>query len=445
MYKHVFKKNISCILLFLFLASFFLLEAVESKDENVSQDLSEVGDKVEIEDSLEKLEDKIQESTTENTKDGSQENTKGKKETFYQNAKKFDLNIAKEDTYVLPGNDGGFHLYIRARGDIGSVLLTETTQDPKLKLHNYAYRDTVFNEINGAEKRLLNGEPLDISKGLYSLIDSTVEEDTPLGKAFHIWIPHIVVYGYSWARSGELEVVDGTFINIRSFVLPYGDYEGAFKDNPFVLKIGDIMLNYIHEAVSSFNELTGCSGGKLVYAPTSSDIIPFVRRLVGGHPFEVDQKSTELDLMFVLDVTESMKSYIEAVKLDMLSFLDDMQKSFKAVRVGLILYKDYADDFVVKEASVFTRDFKKFSNILQDVKVGGGGDIPEAVYEGVFLGLRQSWRVNKPMVVRKLILIGDAPPHNKTRGKVKKEYVEKMAQDKKIEINTILLSNMPTK
>ncbi|MGP1440281.1 MAG: hypothetical protein ACTTJ3_06040, partial [Treponema sp.] len=110
-----------------------------------------------------------------------------------------DLNISKEDTFVLPGNNGGFHLYIKAKEDIKSVLLTETTQDPKLKLHNYAYRDPDFNEINGHEKRMLNGEILDISKGLYSLIDSTVEENTPIGKAFHIWIPRIIVYGYSWS------------------------------------------------------------------------------------------------------------------------------------------------------------------------------------------------------------------------------------------------------
>mgnify|MGYP000886813532 CR=1 FL=1 len=137
-----------------------------------------------------------------------------------------DLNIAKEDTFVLPGNNGGFHLYIRAKGDIKSVLLTETTQDPKLKLHNYAYRDPNFNEINGNEKRMLNGQELDVSKGLYSLIDSTVEENTPIGRAFHIWIPRVMVYGYSWSRNGELEVVDGTFINIRAFELPFGDYEG---------------------------------------------------------------------------------------------------------------------------------------------------------------------------------------------------------------------------
>ena len=109
-----------------------------------------------------------------------------------------DLNVAKEDTFVLPGNNGGFHLYIRARGDIKSVLLTETTQDPKLKLHNYAYRDPNFNEINGNEKRMLNGEVLDISKGLYSLIDSTIEESTPIGRAFHICMPRIIVYSYAW-------------------------------------------------------------------------------------------------------------------------------------------------------------------------------------------------------------------------------------------------------
>lgn len=365
------------------------------------------------------------------------------KEEKDEGKRALDLNVAKEDTYVLPGNDGGFHLYIRARGDIASVLLTETTQDPKLKLHNYAYRDTVFNEINGSEKRLLNGEPLDISKGLYSLIDSTIEESSPLGRAFHIWIPHVVVYGYSWTRHGELEVVDGTFINIRSFELPYGNYEGAFKDNPFVLKIGDIMLNYIHEAVSSFKDITGKSGGELLYATSSSDIVPHIKRTVLKNINFADGGGKKLDLIFVLDATESMKSYIESVKLDMKALLESLFKSFTSIRVGLILYRDYTDDFIVKESCVFTWNIEKFINALQAVSVAGGGDIPEAVYEGVFLALRQSWRVTDTSVAKKIVLIGDAPPHNKPRGRVKKSDVEKMASDKRVEIDTILISALP--
>lgn len=350
-----------------------------------------------------------------------------------------DLSIAKEDTFVLPGNNGGFHLYIRAKADIKSVLLTETTQDPKLKLHNYAYRDPSFNEINGNEKRMLNGEVLDISKGLYSLIDSTVEENSPIGRAFHIWIPRVIVYGYSWTRNGELEVVDGTFINIRAFELPFGDYNGAFTDNPFVLKIDEIMLNYIHEAVSSFKDITGKSRGSLLYARSSLDVIPLIKKLVVTE----SSKNTELDLMFVLDCTESMKPHIEKTKSDMLSLLEKMKEHFSSLHVGLVLYKDYYDDFVVKEASVFTKDIKNFSNILKNVEVSGGGDIPEAVYEGLYLALREGWRLSDKKVVKKIILIGDAPPHAKPRGRVKKIDVENMASKKGIEINTILLTSMP--
>jgi hypothetical protein len=350
-----------------------------------------------------------------------------------------DLSIAKEDTFVLPGNNGGFHLYIRAKADIKSVLLTETTQDPKLKLHNYAYRDPSFNEINGNEKRMLNGEVLDISKGLYSLIDSTIEENSPIGRAFHIWIPRVIVYGYSWTRNGELEVVDGTFINIRAFELPFGDYNGAFTDNPFVLKIDEIMLNYIHEAVSSFKDITGKSGGSLLYARSSLDVIPLIKKLVVTE----SSKNTELDLMFVLDCTESMKPHIEKTKSDMLSLLEKMKEHFSSLHVGLVLYKDYYDDFVVKEASVFTKDIKNFSNILKNVKVSGGGDIPEAVYEGLYLALREGWRLSDKKVVKKIILIGDAPPHAKPKGRVKKIDVENMASKKGIEISTILLTSMP--
>lgn len=348
-----------------------------------------------------------------------------------------DLSIAKEDTFVLPGNNGGFHLYIKAKENIKSVLLTETTQDPKLKLHNYAYRDPNFNEINGNEKRILNGQELDISKGLYSLIDSTIEENSPIGRAFHIWLPRIIVYGYSWSRNGELEVVDGTFINIRAFELPYGNYQGAFQDNPFVLKIDDIMLNYIHEAVTSFKDVTEKTGGKLLYARSSLDVIPLIKKLVVAEPL----KENELDLMFVLDCTESMKSHISEAKTEMLSLLKKINEHFSSLRVGLILYKDYYDDFVVKEACVFTKDITNFSNILKEIEVSGGGDIPEAVYEGLYLGLRESWRLNDKKVIKKIILIGDAPPHAKPRGRVKKIDIENMASKKKIEINTILLTS----
>ena len=98
---------------------------------------------------------------------------------------------------------------------------------------------------------------------------------------------------------------------------------------------------------------------------------------------------------------------------------------------------------MVKEACVFTKDIENFSNILKNVEVSGGGDIPEAVYEGLYLALRESWKLNNKKVLKKIILIGDAPPHTKPRGRVKKSDVENMASKKGIEIETILLTTMP--
>ena len=150
-----------------------------------------------------------------------------------------DLELDQSDLAVIQDPKGaGYHFYIRKKPEIASILMTETTKDPLKKLDNFAYRDSVYNSINGDEKRILNGKELDTrGKRLYSLVDSTPEKNTPLGEAFHVWVPYIIYYGYEWTRHGEVEVLDGTFFNIRAFEKPFADYTGGFSDNPFVLRI----------------------------------------------------------------------------------------------------------------------------------------------------------------------------------------------------------------
>lgn len=352
-----------------------------------------------------------------------------------------DLSLSKEDLLVIQNPKGGYHLYIRAKPDIKSVLLTETTKDPDLKLDNYAYRDPNYNEINGDEKRLLNGEFLLPEKKLYSLIDSTPEKNTPLGEAYHIWIPYIILYGYDWSRSGEVEVKDGTFFNIRTFSKPYGDYTGNFQDNPFTLrvtqkpveKVPPPDLSYSDEAVKTFTDLADATEGEMIYAKGPEDILPTIKQILKKG------EKDHLDLLFALDSTESMKDDIEEVRKNISSMLAEILPQYKTYRIALVLYKDYREDFLVREACVFTDNLKKFEKALYGFKVFGGRDIPEAVYEGLFLGLRQSWRALDADVDKKLILIGDAPPHPKPRGKVTKENVDKLAADKGVKIYPIIL------
>jgi len=352
-----------------------------------------------------------------------------------------DLSLSKEDLLVIQNPKGGYHLYIKAKPDIKSVLLTETTKDPDLKLDNYAYRDPNYNEINGDEKRLLNGEFLLPEKRLYSLIDSTPEKNTPLGEAYHIWIPYIILYGYDWSRSGEIEVKDGTFFNIRTFSKPYGDYTGNFQDNPFTLRVTQKPvekdpppdLSYSDEAVKTFTDLADTTEGEMIYAKGPEDILLTIKEILKKG------EKDHLDLLFALDSTESMKDDVEEVRKNISSMLAETLPQYKTYRIALVLYKDYREDFLVREACVFTDNLKKFEKALYGFKVFGGRDIPEAVYEGIFLGLRQSWRALDTDVDKKLILIGDAPPHPKPRGKVTKEDVDKLAAEKGVKIYPIIL------
>ncbi|MBQ3824565.1 MAG: hypothetical protein II811_00345, partial [Spirochaetaceae bacterium] len=82
----------------------------------------------------------------------------------------------------------GYHLYIRKKDGVQSVMLTETTKDPDGIADNYAFRATEYNSINGDEVRYLNGKPLLSENARFSLIDSTTEEHSELGECFHIFI-----------------------------------------------------------------------------------------------------------------------------------------------------------------------------------------------------------------------------------------------------------------
>ncbi|MDR2798514.1 MAG: hypothetical protein LBB80_09230, partial [Treponema sp.] len=150
-----------------------------------------------------------------------------------------DLVIQAEEISIEKAPDlEGFHLFIKKKPGISSVLLAESTQDPLGEEDSYTYRALEWNPINGDELRLLNGSPIQ-NQGCF-LMDSSPEYHPRLGEAFHIYIPPIVTYGYPGTRRATLTVEDGLFINIRTFSLPYCDYTAGFKDNPFTLSIQQV-------------------------------------------------------------------------------------------------------------------------------------------------------------------------------------------------------------
>ncbi len=369
-----------------------------------------------------------------------------------------DLEVGTADLRIEQQSDGGYHLFIKAKPGIGSVLLVESTKDPGGIADNYAYRAELWNSVNGDEKRLLNGVFIEPSAGILSLIDSTPEPDSELGQAFHVFIPWVVAYGYSWSRNGREFISDGSFINIRTFTKPYADYSGGFLDNPYKISVtqkpfprpepkvipaieppGALLEPqpepapdtsiYMPETLRSFEAIAESAKGSVSYSLGEADIVPVLGRILDG------VKGKELDLVICLDTTDSMADDIDAVKTSLPAMVKEKTARFTSFRLGLVLYKDYFEDYVVKRMD-FTRDVAAFTQAVTKVRVAGGRDIPEAVYEALYEALvGYDWSAESRMIV----LIGDAPAHPLPRGKIDQSMIEKKASDLGISIDVIIL------
>lgn len=346
-----------------------------------------------------------------------------------------DLSIGPEDLIIEQNLDGGYDLWIRQKEGVGSVLITESTEDPERKVASYALRANEYNKYNGDEKRMLNGEFLNPEKKLFSLIDSTPELKEGLGQAFHIFIPYIVSYGYPWSRQGEILVVDGTYLSVRSCGSKYADYDKGFKDNPFIMRVtqkpfeGPADDNYMEDTLVSYEEIAEEGGGRALRCMGEDDLLNALEDILD------DVDSGSLDLVLALDTTASMENDIPWLKRELVPLLREQTEGYRHFRFGMVLYRDYHDEYVTR-VRPFQSDFSMVQKVINRTTVFGGRDIPEAVHEALYEGLHAfSWMAED----RKLILIGDAPPHERPRGKVTKEMVYDDADSLEIEITTIIL------
>jgi hypothetical protein len=346
-----------------------------------------------------------------------------------------DLNIPSDHLRIEQSLEGGYILTVKKTDDIGSILLTESTADPDMRVHSYTLRNPEYHPLNGDERRKLDGEFLDPEAGIYSLVDSTGEPDEEFGEAFRIFVPYVVIYGYPWSRQGELMVLDGTWLNIRAFEKPYADYEGVYADNPFVLKVvqkpmeGPPEGNYMEDTVENFTEIAKEGRGTTVFSRGYEDMVDEIGTIIG------ECEGRTLDLVLALDTTKSMEDNIPYLRELLVPLLEKHTARFEVLRFGLVLYRDYMEQYLVR-SSPFRDGLGGLQADLDAIRVLGGRDIPEAVYEALYAAVEEyPWRAED----RRIILIGDAPAHPRPRGKVTKEMVYAGAEERDIRLHTIIL------
>lgn len=129
-------------------------------------------------------------------------------------------------------------------------------------------------------------------------------------------------------------------------------------------------------------------------------------------------RQSGLDIVFVFDSTHSMDKVLSETKQRIALMVDVLHALVRNARIGIVTYRDHGkfEEYVTRHIPL-AADYYRSINFMQTVSASGGGDIPEAVDEALRLAIRQKWRKNSRRIV---VLIGDAPSHEKTRKQIQR-------------------------
>lgn len=128
-----------------------------------------------------------------------------------------------------------------------------------------------------------------------------------------------------------------------------------------------------------------------------------------------DEPGRTMDLVFIMDATGSMGSYINSATKNIETICENIIHSEQlsgpgALRIGLIAYRDHPPQdhtYIVKNFG-FHNKVENVKEALKTLYASGGGDGPEAVTAAMKAALDLDWR---PHATKLAVLIADAPPH----------------------------------
>lgn len=132
---------------------------------------------------------------------------------------------------------------------------------------------------------------------------------------------------------------------------------------------------------------------------------------------KVEREVKKLDVVFVMDTTGSMSSSIRKAKAWVAKTAENFSNmSFKPdLALGFVEYRDWDSGFGPdkKKATKIHQltNLTRFIKSINSVQAGGGGDTPEAVFDGLMDAIHKiKWR-GGGLSERIIILVGDFPSH----------------------------------
>lgn len=122
-----------------------------------------------------------------------------------------------------------------------------------------------------------------------------------------------------------------------------------------------------------------------------------------------------LDLVFVMDTTGSMRHELADLQANLVGIVRVLHRLATSLRVGFVAFKDRSDAYLTKVYPLQRMNDAHVAELVDFVNrlsAKGGGDDPEPVDEALRVALAMPWRADGQ---GRIIVIGDAPAHNRTR------------------------------
>jgi VWFA-related protein len=114
-----------------------------------------------------------------------------------------------------------------------------------------------------------------------------------------------------------------------------------------------------------------------------------------------------VDIVFVFDVTGSMRQEIEGVKETCVKFAERLSRSGRDYRLGLVTFLDVIGRVYRADGSLMD-NVQEFKGWISELRAIGGDDDPEIALDALLRAAQMKFRSNTQRI---LILITDAPPH----------------------------------
>ena len=157
-------------------------------------------------------------------------------------------------------------------------------------------------------------------------------------------------------------------------------------------------------------------------------------------PLENYRLTYNVDLVFCIDATGSMRHVLDFVKQNALNLYRDitteMDKKHKVIhqmRVKVIAFRDYLADgenaMLASDFFVLPQQAQLLYDCMDSISASGGGDIPEDGLEALAYAIRSDW-TREGVKKRHIIVVwSDAPTHELGFGKASPYYPQGMAKD----------------